>query len=466
MVYQDGEYTIAVARNGTILSSVLISDHTDDIPIQAALDILPEGSKIDLAADNFGTTSPIYIIKDYMDVRGQGQGTTITLYSDVSAFVMNDVDRSKLGDLIIQTYNGQTQPVVVLSGANNSEEATFNTIHDILFKNAGLANIGFTCIKVKAGGTSSVIMANTIRDISVHYYCDKVIDWEITDATGWANANVVKDIWAWYPVTAAIDFSNVNSASSFSANKFIDVTTECSAITENVFKNIAGSGNEFRSGTTFDWAQCVAYNHQIYSFTAASSLNLVSTTDGYLGYDYAVSDLGTHNLILNPLLQDTPVNMLTANIANGAEDGTIDGFVAYQGDETVISNTTEFLQGTHSLEIITPGHVAFEGVTLTKVVVEPDTTYTASLSYKGSGTTVLFAGWERTSADAYVGAFTPQATLSTSAGWTRKRFTFTTSGTTGKVELWIQTTAPAVRTLYIDSIKLEKGFAVTEWVSP
>jgi hypothetical protein len=54
MVYQDGEYTIAVARNGTILSSVLISAHTDDIPIQAALN---SGSSVVISTEGTYTLS-------------------------------------------------------------------------------------------------------------------------------------------------------------------------------------------------------------------------------------------------------------------------------------------------------------------------------------------------------------------------------------------------------------------------
>jgi hypothetical protein len=49
MVFQNLGGTFAVSNNGTILSSVLISAHTDDVPIQAAINTTSAGSTVILA---------------------------------------------------------------------------------------------------------------------------------------------------------------------------------------------------------------------------------------------------------------------------------------------------------------------------------------------------------------------------------------------------------------------------------
>jgi len=155
-------------------------------------------------------------------------------------------------------------------------------------------------------------------------------------------------------------------------------------------------------------------------------------------------------------------NLLSANTANGGENGTTNGFGA-QSTVTLTATTVNSYNGNYSIQVATSGTNANEGLITTYIygVIPSGQTYTASAYIFGTGGNVMIDINERDINGTDLGDTSVYLTVPTI--WNRFSVTRTfTSGTT--VSMKIHTSGTAKLTYYVDNLQIEQSSYAKPWV--
>jgi hypothetical protein len=183
IVYQSGLYTTAVDKNGVVLSSSLISDYRDDIPIQAAITyagntpvygyVGRSRGKVRIASGIYAVSATSSQILMEWGVEVVGDGTNITIINirgDVDVIKMfNRARWEKCYFQVASSVGTYTHAIFTFDGTTLWNLDNTGGISDCFFDNtcttAGGTAIWFKC--ENTGTTDNSIYCNRIERINM-----------------------------------------------------------------------------------------------------------------------------------------------------------------------------------------------------------------------------------------------------------------------------------------------------------
>lgn len=166
------------------------------------------------------------------------------------------------------------------------------------------------------------------------------------------------------------------------------------------------------------------------------------------------------------LIEEAHTNLLTANQSTGTDTlGDTTGFNITTANDRISSSSDYSLQGSKSLKVVT-GNIAggsnVEGVwTPTSITVSPNTSHTASVWVKGSGTVALSL-IERDADDVLIGE-TYSSAVTLTDQWQLVTVTRDFGATGVKARIAVRTVSQQSATFYVDMLQLTATAYPLSW---
>ncbi len=200
----------------------------------------------------------------------------------------------------------------------------------------------------------------------------------------------------------------------------------------------AGITND--TDTTYDYRFITTANVRAHCISATKHQTAWAVTNKSSG---TVAGRCAANLVLNPSFE--------LNTSGWAAAGT--------AGTTLTRVTTEFNSGTASLQAVSNGVAANQGVyTTARATVLPNLTYTASIWVKGeSGKTMRLELGEMDATNTLIGARTNSATITANGSWQRLTATRTMGATAASADIVLRNSTAVAHTFYVDGAMIDEG---------
>lgn len=317
MVYKDADsgYTIAVDGNGNVIKKVLSASNTDDVAIQAAIDLLTSGGVVNISSETYNISTRIDI-EEKVKISFENS-SIIKPSSDVDIFYIKNGSCIDGCEIDVTDIVGYSKSCIVVDGKESFEAYNNTRIENIIFKNDELSGtaIRFQAIDATAGHIVGVCVANC--RILRFQYGISIVATDPGASSNWINSNIFSNIYG-YSTTNFIYMSVTTpytGHSQIQSNTFVNVVFQSSATTQpNPCITMYGHYNNFINLKIWDWLTGGGWNAYYITFgaTVACGYNyIVIQSANQKSY---INDLGSNNTVF---FSDTGSTYKTPNWSNG-----------------------------------------------------------------------------------------------------------------------------------------------------
>lgn len=515
IVYQDATTTYAVDKEGTLLSSVLISAATDDVPIKAAIAYLDAlnasvlyGGHLHINTGLYKISTELTVVKPHTITGSSPTSTVLQTTTAITLFNVNpttsawEYERFTLRDLKLDGNSvglygvtfGTVASInlkVVKSNFDNlyiekfanygvCENSNWGSVYtNVFFKCNGISVAPPTAINTDSGGISVAGNAHTFIGCAFDWNTCGIV---LKNGTGSSFYNTVVEgnmyhgIYqypgSWCPF---MRFCGIYLELNGEHNNLYPASPES---LYDIYTSGGSSAAYWDIQNVCSWGTYVTncgllagnYN-QIRNFYNGNSKTLVMTgTGGVSSQEFGYLS-GLQSKIDAIRTSKNDRNVLRKNQANACEDGTTTGFEAHAIGSTISAEptgTTAAWQGSYSLKVVTPNTIPIEGGRIPLMGgIKPSSTYTFSLYAKGaSGGEIITARIISCTSGGTQITPTDGNAVTLTTDYQRVSVTAPMEENAGAIRLYFTTTTQQAATFYVDGLQLEEDSTATTWQIP